>query len=598
MKSLIIVGVTLFSFVCSQNLIIAQDKKVEEKAKPASIAHIRISGSLEEGVAIAEPLFSSMQETLKDKIDRIKKASTDASVKGLLLEIDGVDVGWGKLDELTESLNNFKKSGKKIFTYLESGEMKDYLLALSSDKIILPESGWLMLTGLRAEVTFYKEMLEKIGAQADFLKVGDFKSAIEPYTRTTMSESSRKQMESMLDDFYEKSIVARIQQERGSKKWAVEDIRKIIDNGPYTAKKANELGLVDMVGYFPAVTEAFKKELKVEEIALLKNYGKNKVDEVDFSNPFALLKLFATPTISSNSKPKIAVIYATGAINTGKSEQSFLGSESCGSTSMIQAIKQAENDKSVKAIVLRVDSPGGSALASDLIWAELMRCKKPIIASMSDVAASGGYYICMAASKIYAEPGTITGSIGVFGGKINMGGTYAKLGITSEVITRGANANLFSSTNSFSKSEREAMTKLIDDCYDQFLTKALEGRKKAGSKLDRKTLEGLAGGRVWTGRQAKENGLIDELGTMQDAIKLAAKLGGLPANSDPELLLLPKGKSFLDSFLEPKTQLSLKSGLDISGVTSLFKEVKGLDSFLRMRNEPLWLMLPYNLQVK
>jgi len=598
MKSLIILCVTVVSFVCSQNLILAQDKKAEEKTKPTSIAHIRISGSLGEGVAIAEPLFSSMQETLKDKIDRIKKASTDTTVKGLLLEIDGVDVGWGKLDELTEALNNFKKSGKKIYSYLEAGEMKDYLLALSSDKIILPESGWLMLTGLRAEVTFYKEMLEKIGAQADFLKVGDFKSAIEPYTRTTMSESSRKQMESMLDDFYEKSIVARIKQERGSKKWAAEDIRKIIDNGPYTAKKATELGLVDMVGYFPSVTEAFKKELKVDDITLLKNYGKNKVDEIDFSNPFALLKLFAAPTISSNSKPKIAVIYATGAINTGKSEQSFLGSESCGSTSMIQAIKQAENDKSVKAIVLRVDSPGGSALASDLIWAELMRCKKPIIASMSDVAASGGYYICMAASKIYAEPGTITGSIGVFGGKINMGGTYAKLGITSEVITRGANANLFSSTNSFSKSEREAMTKLIDDCYDQFLTKALTGREKAGSKLDRKTLEGLAGGRVWTGRQAKENGLIDELGTMQDAIKMAAKLGGLPANSDPELLLLPKGKSFLDSFLEPKTQLSLKSGLDISGVTSLFKEVKGLDSFLRMRNQPLWLMLPYNLQVK
>jgi protease-4 len=598
MKSLIIFSVTVAWFFNSQNFILAEDKKAEEKPKPVAIAHIRISGSLEEGAAPAEPLFSSLQETLKSKLDRIKKASTDANVKGLILEIDGIDVGWGKLDELTEALNNFKKSGKKIYTYLESGEMKDYLVALSSNKIMLPESGWLMLTGLRAEVTFYKEMLEKIGAQADFLKVGDFKSAIEPYTRTTMSESSRKQMESMLDDFYEKSIVARIQMERGAKKWAPEDIRKIIDNGPYTAKKANELGLVDLVGYFPAVTEAFKKELKVDEITLLKNYGKDKVDDIDLSNPFALLKLFAAPKISSNSKPKIAVIYASGTINTGKSEQSLLGSESCGSTSMIQAIKQAENDKSVKAIVLRVDSPGGSALASDLIWAELMRCKKPIIASMSDVAASGGYYICMAASKIYAEPGTITGSIGVFGGKINMGGTYAKLGITSEVITRGANANLFSSTNSFSKSEREAMTKLIDDCYDQFLTKALTGREKAGSKLDRKTLEGLAGGRVWTGRQAKENGLIDELGTMQDAIKMAAKLGGLTVDTDPELLLLPKGKSFLDSLLEPKTQLSLKSGLDISGISSLFSEVKGLDTFLRMRNEPLWLMLPYNLKVK
>lgn len=598
MKSLIIFSFTVACFFNAQDFILAEDKKAEEKPKPLAIAHIRISGSLEEGAAPAEPLFSSLQETLKSKLDRIKKASTDANVKGLILEIDGIDVGWGKLDELTEALNNFKKSGKKIYTYLESGEMKDYLVALSGNKIMLPESGWLMLTGLKAEVTFYKEMLDKIGAQADFLKVGDFKSAIEPYTRTTMSESSRKQMESMLDDFYDKSIVARIQQERGAKKWAPDDIRKIIDNGPYTAKKAKELGLVDLIGYFPAVTEAFKKELKVDEITLLKNYGKDKIDDIDLSNPFALLKLFAAPKISSNSKPKIAVIYASGTINTGKSEQSLLGSESCGSTSMIQAIKQAENDKSVKAIVLRVDSPGGSALASDLIWAELMRCKKPIIASMSDVAASGGYYICMAASKIYAEPGTITGSIGVFGGKINMGGTYAKLGITSEVITRGANANLFSSTSSFSKSEREAMTKLIDDCYDQFLTKALIGRGKAGSKLDRKTLEGLAGGRVWTGRQAKENGLIDELGTMQDAIKMAAKLGGLNVDTDPELLLLPKGKSFLDSFLEPKTQLSLKSGLDIAGISSLFNEVKGLDTFLRMRNEPLWLMLPYNLKVK
>jgi len=598
MKSFLILLLTVSSFICCENFILAQEKKAEEKLKPSAIAHIRISGALEEGVAPADPLFSNMQETLKSKLDRIKKASTDPNVKGLILEIDGVAVGWGKLDELTEALNNFKKSGKKIYSYLESGEMKDYLIALSSNKVILPESGWLMLTGLRAEVTFYKEMLEKIGAQADFLKVGDFKSAIEPYTRTTMSDSSRKQMESMLDDFYEKSIVARIQQERGAKKWVLEDIRKMIDNGPYTAKKARELGLVDLVGYFPAVTEAFKKELKVDEVTLLKNYGKDKVDDIDLSNPFALLKLFATPKISSNSKPKIAVIYASGTINTGKSEQSLLGSESCGSTSMIQAIKQAENDKSVKAIVLRVDSPGGSALASDLIWAELMRCKKPIIASMSDVAASGGYYICMAASKIYAEPGTITGSIGVFGGKINMGGTYAKLGITSEVITRGANANLFSSTNSFSKSEREAMTRLIDDCYDQFITKALIGREKAGNKLDRKTLESLAGGRVWTGRQAKENGLIDELGTMQDAVKMAAKLGGLDGNTDPELLLLPKGKSFFDSILEPKTQLSFKSGLDISGVSSLFNELKGIDTFLRMRNEPLWLMLPYSLKVK
>ncbi len=598
MKILYASSLVLAILTLPQGLIQAQENKKEVKEKPCQIAHIRMSGSLSEGTEAAEPLFSTFQETLKSKIDRIKKASIDPNIKGLILEIDGLSLGWGKLDEITAALNDFKKSGKKIYSYLESGEMKDYLAALPSHKIILPESGWLMLTGLKAEVTFYKEMLDKIGAQADFLKVGDFKAAIEPYTRTTMSEANRKQLEFVLDDFYEKSIVARVQIERTAKKLSLEQIRTMIDNGPYTAKKASELGLVDEVGYFNSVTEAFKKELKVNEIALVRNYGKEKSEEIDLSNPFALLKLFAAPKVSSNSKPKIAVIYASGAINTGKSNVDFMGEESCGSTTIIQAIKQAENDKSVKAIVLRVDSPGGSALASDLIWAELKRCKKPIIASMSDVAASGGYYICMAASKIYAEPGTITGSIGVFGGKINMGGTYAKLGIHSEVITRGANANLFSTTNSFSKSERDAMTKLIEDCYDQFISKALLGRQNAGSKLDRKTLEGLAGGRIWTGRQAKENGLIDELGTMQDAVKVAAKLGGLAADADPELLLLPKSKSFLDSFLEPKSQLSLKSAFDALGISSIAPELKGLNSLLRMQNEPLWLMLPFRLNVK
>ncbi|MSR30415.1 MAG: signal peptide peptidase SppA [Gemmataceae bacterium] len=588
------IGVALLS-----NSAWAQDKKAEEKKKPPQVAHLKFSGSLSESAGSSDPFLSSMQETLKSRLDRLKKAAKDPEIAGLILEIQDLGVGWGKLDELTAAVQDFRKSGKKVFCYLQSGEMKDYLLGLSCDRIFVPESGWLMLTGMRAEVTFYKELLDLVGASAEFLKMGDFKSAVEPYTRTSMSESSRKQMESMLDDYFDYSIVKRILAGRGKPQWTADKVRALIDKGPYTAKDALKLGLVDQVEYYPGFIEAFKKELNTESLALLKNYGKSKAEEIDLSNPFALLKLLAGPkTAASNNKPKVAVVYASGVITTGSGGMDFLGDEAVGSTSMIQAIRQAENDKTVKAIVLRIDSPGGSALASDLIWAELKRCKKPIIASMSDVAASGGYYIAMAASRIFADPGTLTGSIGVFGGKINLGGTYGKLGVKTEVITRGANANLFSTSHGFSESEKLAMTRLIEDCYDQFLTKALEGRKKAGQAMTRKTLESLAGGRVWTGRQAKENGLIDELGGMKEALAYAAKQGGLPDVSEPELLLLPKSKSFIDALLDPRPEASLKHLEAIPGVSLLKKELQGLGGLLMLRQEPVWTLIPMRLNLR
>jgi protease-4 len=204
----------------------------------------------------------------------------------------------------------------------------------------------------------------------------------------------------------------------------------------------------------------------------------------------------------------------------------------------------------------------------------------------------------MAASRIFAEPGTLTGSIGVFGGKINLGGTYGKLGIHSEVITRGANANLFSSTSGFSDSERESMTKLIEDVYDQFLTKAIEGRNKAGNKMDRAKLESLAGGRVWTGRQAKENGLVDELGTLSDAIRFAAKNSGLPADKEPELLMLPKSRGFLDSLFEPKAQVGTSQIADFLKAIPFARELRGAGTLLQIKSEPVWLLMPYRLTVQ
>src|SRR5579883_1413257 len=581
-----------------------ETKKVEKKT--VSLAHIKLSGSLEEAPPSSDPLFGSLKEHFKSKLDRIEKARKDANVQAIYLQLDGLSIGWGKLDELSRAIAEVRKSGKKVFAYLESGNTKDYLLALACDEICLPESDWLMLTGMRAEVSFYKNLFEKIGAQADMLQMGDFKAAAEPFMRNSMSKPARAQLTRVIDDYYENSLVERIVHARASKNFTAEQVKKLIDEGPYTARGALEAGLVDRLGYADdyrnQLKETLKKQHQADKFAFLKDYGKEEKKDIDLSNPFAIFKLLATPVNSkSSSHSKIAVIYATGVITTGKSEEGLFGSETLGSTTMIKAIRQAEEDETVKAIVLRVDSPGGSALASDLIWNELKRSKKPVIASMSDVAASGGYYISMAAQKIYAEPGTLTGSIGVVGGKLAIGGTLNKIGITTEIISRGANAGILSSDKPFTDSERKAMTALMKDVYDQFLDKALAGRKKAGRTMTREELVQLAGGRIWTGRQAKENGLIDELGTLGDAIEAARKLAKLPEGKEPELLLLPKSKSFLDTLFEEMGDTrapSTRFRSLLRGAPELQRKLRGLDGLFQLRGEPVWLTLPYHIEIE
>jgi protease-4 len=584
----------------ASRLLGAEDDKGSKAG--AAVAHIKLSGDLDEAPLAPDPLFGSSAENFKSKLERIRKARNDAGVKALYLQLDGLGIGWGKLDELRGAIADFRASGKKVYAYLESGESKDYLLATACDEICLPEPGWLMLTGTRAEVTFYADLFKNIGVQADMLQMGDFKGAAEPFTRSSMSPQFRKQFESVIDDYFEKSLLGNIVKSRASKKFTAQQVKSLIDSAPMTARQAKEAGLIDCVAYADQFQERLKGQ--VEAHKLEKNYGQAKADDLDFSNPFALFKLLAPSKPKESTKPKVAVIYATGVITSGKGGLSFLGGESCGSTTMIEAIRQAENDKTVKCIVLRVDSPGGSALASDLIWNELVHCKKPVVASMGDTAASGGYYISMAARKIYAEPGTLTGSIGVVGGKIALGGLYDKVGLKTEVISRGANANIFSLSGPFSDSERKAMTALMRDTYDQFLTKALQGRKKAGQTMEKADLEKLAGGRVWTGRQAKANGLVDELGTLDEAVAAGWSMAGMGKDITPEWLVLPKGRSLIDSLLEMKGGDTMAPSLGVKQLPLLraFPELAGklgsLESLVRLRGEPVWAVMPFHIEVK
>jgi protease-4 len=280
---------------------------------------------------------------------------------------------------------------------------------------------------------------------------------------------------------------------------------------------------------------------------------------------------------------------------TGKSECGFMGGETMGSTTIIEALRKANEDKNVVAIVLRVDSPGGSALASDLIWHETQVIKKPIVASMGDVAASGGYYISMGAKKIFAAPSTITGSIGVVGGKLALTGLFNKVGITTETIERGKNSGMLSSTGKFTDSQREVIKKMMQDMYAQFTTKAAKGRN-----MPVENLRQLAGGRVYSGRQAKENGLIDELGTLHDAVEEAKKLAGLDASADVRIEVLPEPTNFFETLFgnldaEKETRFSQGIGSVAPELVSIARRAARLRAIF---DRPVAFMMPFELDIK
>jgi len=592
--SLVFFGVT--SYAATQEVIkIAPQRQVAPgDKKVAKVAHIRLAGSLDETPIASDSIFGTIGENLKAKLDRIVKASKDDDIQAIFIQFDGIEGGWAKVEEIRRAIANAKKAGKKVYAILETGEARDYLAACEADMIALPPSGTLMIVGLRAEINFFKDLLERFGIRAEFLQMGIFKAAAEPFTRSKMSEAAKSQYNLVFDDFFTNSYVGSILRSRG-KKGRIIDAKSVVDivnTAPHTASASLKLGLVDHLAYPDEFRDIIKKDLGASEIKMVQDYGKKKADDIDFSSPLAILKLLSPArTITTTSKKdKIALIYAIGAIVDGKSSKSLFEGGSVGATTLIEAIKQAEADPKVKAIVLRVDSPGGSASASDLIWNELRRCKKPVVASMSDTAASGGYYISMGTKKVYAEPSTLTGSIGVVSGKIALKGLMEKYGVNTEVISRGTNSGLLSRFDGFSDSERKAMEAVMQEIYDQFLEKTIEGRKMAGKTFTREQLLKLAEGRIWSGRQAFEHGLIDALGGLDAAIADAKTMGGLAKDADVDYLVLPKPTSFLDSLLEKNMGLDAKALLRTQ--PELRDALRSIEPLLSNSRNQVWMMAP------
>ena len=344
-----------------------------------------------------------------------------------------------------------------------------------------------------------------------------------------------------------------------------------------------------------------KEQYQADELAYVINYAKKKVD-TDFSGPMGMMKLFQAMMGGSpkarDKGPAVAIVYAVGPIMPGKSQSDPFGGSVMGSTTIVKAIDEAAKDEAVKAIVMRVDSPGGSALASDLIWRATQRTGKPVIVSMGNVAASGGYYISMGADRILAEPGTVTGSIGVVGGKFDMGGLYDKIGLSTEIISRGDNSGIFSSLDKFNDSERDVLESMMNEVYDIFTAKASSGRG-----MDLEALKKLAGGKVYTGRVAKRLGLIDEVGTLADAVSQAKTMGGIGADDEVRIKVYPEPENPLEALFGGDMDQQREARVTLpAAAAALLPEISpALRQAWHMKqlaNEPAALWMPFVIEIK
>jgi protease-4 len=521
----------------------AKAEKAAEKTarkKSALIAHVTLAGSIPDGVGQGG-LLADVSPHLHRMVSRLDKAATDPRVKGVVLSIESPAIGRGRAEELRAVIGRIRKAGKPVAAYLIGAEPVHYMVASACDTVAMPPAATLEITGVRTEVTFFKAMLDKLGVDAEILQVGEFKGAGEPLTRTSMSPQLRAQYEQFVGDLYEQ-LVERIAADR---KLSADQVRTLIDTGVFTPEAAVDAKLIDAVAYEDEVISGLAGRLKIDEPKIARDYAEQKMDN-DFSGIGGLVKLVELlsgqkQAAAAGKDKQIAIIYLTGEIKEGKGKDELLAGGSAGSDSVIKAIRDAAKDEQVAAIVLRIDSPGGSALASDLIWREAERTTKPVVASLGDTAASGGYYVAVAADKIVAAPGTLTGSIGVVGGKIAIGKALEKYGVHTDVVAKGRNAGWLSMQTPFTEQEREVFLATMKDVYRLFTSKVAAGRK-----LDMESLGKLAEGRVFTGRMAKDLGLVDRLGTLDDAIDEAKKLAGIDEDEAVERVLLPEPRGLFD----------------------------------------------------
>ncbi len=554
-----------------------------------SVLALKIKGAMPD-YAPNDPtrrLFGGKDEpSLAGLLTEIKKAKIDRRIGALLLEIDPSEgAGWAKVDELRDAIADFRTSGKPAYAFMELATNKEYYLATACERIYFAPSGTLFINGLAANVLFFRGSLDKLGIYPDAFQIGKYKSAPESFTRKNMSDAQREVTNALLDDQFNRYVNAIA----ATRHKSADEVRAIIDNAPYVAPEAKAAGLIDGANYRDEVENELKKRLGYKDSDKLHLVRESEYRKV-------------TPeSLHLNEGERVAVIYASGEIGNGKSNSGSFGGQSIGSDTIVKALDEARDDKTIRAIVLRVDSPGGYAYSSDLIWhaVENAKQKKPIVVSMSDVAASGGYYIAAPANKIIAEPSTITGSIGAFAGKPVLKGFYDWIGINSEYVLRGKNAGLFRETEPFTKDERARFESWVKSgYYDDFVPKVARGRGR-----DAEYIDSIGQGRVWSGAQAKENGLVDEFGGIDRAIEIAKQLANIPANKDVHRVILPVPRNFFQQWLssddEDETSVSAEQRAALAALPEDVRRAFQCASVLdHMKRGEVMLMMPFDLRIK
>jgi protease IV len=496
---------------------------------------LRPSGELQEVPPddVVGQVFGRDVKTVHGFTENLRKAARDPRIRTVLLMPATLSLPyWGKVQELRDAVLEFRKSGKTVVAFLEYGGDREYYLASAADKVYLLPTSPLDLTGVASYEIFLRGTLDKIGAYPDFLHIGEYKTAVNQLTEKTFTPAHREMSESLNRDMYEQLI-------RGiaeARKKSEQDVRALIDQGPFLPEEALRHGLIDDLAYEDQLDDRIP-ELRdgSREVRRLEGDDYQRVRPAD---------------IGFRPNSRIAIVYAVGTIVSGRSAFDPVNGAVVGSETIVEQIRRVRDDRSIAAIILRIDSPGGSSIASDVIWRELMITRdqdrsRPLIASMSDLAASGGYYIAMPAQTIVAHPATLTGSIGIYTGKFALGGTMAKIGVTTETVKSGENADIYSPFAPFSPGQRARVQDYMQGFYENFVEKAAESRKTTPEQID-----AVAQGRVWTGRQAREHGLVDELGGLDTAIRIAKERAGIDADEDVELVVYPPRRSIYEALTE------------------------------------------------
>src|SRR5829696_7740108 len=531
--ALVIVGL-LAVFVLLAGLVVVavvMSLDNEPEVESNSVLVLNVEGSLPDYANADEMsarFFGGETNSLANLLLQLRKAKADKRVGAVLLDIGMLGGGWAKSDEIRDAVADFRKSGKLIYAYMEFGGDKEYYIATAAERIYVPPIGDLFINGLAAESMHFKGSFDKLGIVWDSYQIEKYKTGPETFTRGDMSEGERETLNSLLDEIFNRYVTQVAEARRKS----VEDVKALVDTAPHNAPAALEAGLIDGALYREEVENELKKRLGYKEDEKLR-----KVSMAEYRR--------VTPqSLGLNQGEAIAVIFASGPIEPGRSNDgTFGGDQTIGSDTVVKALNDARDNKDVKAIVLRVDSPGGVTYPSDLIWkaVEEAKRKKPVVVSMGDLAASGGYYISMGADRIVAQPLTLTGSIGVYAYKPVIKGFYDWVGVSSEYLLRGKNSGMFRETEKFTKEEREKFESSMRNFYwNQFLPKVAEGRRFQNVEA----VHEVARGRVWTGAQGKEKGLVDEFGGLDRAVEVARELAKIPADKGVRRVVYPAPRTF------------------------------------------------------